>query len=236
MRMPNMPESIRAVLFDAVGTLLRPDPPVTETYVATGRRFGSTLSAEQVKLRFRAAFERQEHEDRRRGDGRTDESRESRRWETIVGEVFDDVDDREGLFESLWNHFARADSWRLYDDVREPLQELTARGFVIGLASNFDGRLHAIARGHDPLASCQHVFVSSELGYRKPSTRFFAAIQRALGCGASELLHVGDSLEYDYQAARAAGWRALLLDRKCASTATDRVTSLSELARLFGPA
>lgn len=228
-----MLKPVRAVLFDAVGTLIRPDPPVTEIYTETGRRFGSTLSAEQVKLRFRAAFERQEQEDRRQVDGRTDESREHRRWESIVGEVFDDIDDGGGLFESLWNHFARAESWRLYDDAGEILRMLTARDLVVGVASNFDRRLQKIARGHESLARCQYVFVSSELGYRKPSDRFFAAIQHALHCSASELLLVGDSLVNDYQGARAAGWQALLLDRRRVSSAKDRVTSLSELATLL---
>lgn len=228
-----MLKHVRTVLFDAVGTLIRPDPPVTEIYAATGRQFGSTLSAKQVKLRFRAASERQEQEDRRRDDGRTDESRERHRWESIVGEVFDDVDDCSDLFESLWNHFARAESWQLYDDAGEILQTLIARDLVVGVASNFDRRLQKIARGHESLARCQYVFVSSELGYRKPSARFFAAIQHALNCSASELLLVGDSLVNDYQGARAAGWQALLLDRRRVSSAEDRVTSLRELATLL---
>ena len=47
---------IRGVLFDAVGTLIYPDPPVAEAYRSIGRRFGSRLSVEQIAARFPAGL------------------------------------------------------------------------------------------------------------------------------------------------------------------------------------
>jgi FMN phosphatase YigB (HAD superfamily) len=65
----------RAVLFDAVGTLLRPHPPVVDVYQAAGRRFGCDLAREEVAARFRQAFARQEEIDADDSQCRTSEPR-----------------------------------------------------------------------------------------------------------------------------------------------------------------
>ena len=225
-----MPNSVRAVLFDVVGTVLDPDPPVATAYASAGQRFGSRLKVDEIDRRFRDAFNRQEQEDQNSHAGRTDESRERRRWRAIVSDVFVDVVDAEGLFEDLWDHFAQSDNWRLFDDVPVTIDLLTSRGLVVGLASNFDARLHDILRGHEALMAFQHVFVSSELGHRKPSPSFFAGIQKALNLDADELMLVGDNVQNDYRAARAAGWRACLLDRRNTSSCENQVKSLADVA------
>ena len=40
---------VRAVFFDAVGTMIHPDPPAATVYARVGRRFGSRLPAEAVR-------------------------------------------------------------------------------------------------------------------------------------------------------------------------------------------
>jgi putative hydrolase of the HAD superfamily len=217
------------VLFDAVGTLIAPHPSVAEVYQAAGRRFGSRLEIDQVRSRFREAFGRQEQLDA--ADARTSEERERRRWQTIVAEVFCDVGDARKLFESLWDHFAQAAHWKWFDDVPRVVQRLRDCGVRWGVASNFDARLATIINGLSPLSSCEHLFVSSRLGCRKPSVAFFQAIERSLGLPPEQLLLVGDDLENDYHGARAAGWQAVLLDRDAAAPADveHRITSLAEL-------
>jgi putative hydrolase of the HAD superfamily len=209
-----VPATVRAVLFDAVGTLMYPDPPVAEAYHRAGREFGSGLDVGEIERRFRAAFARSEATDYAQSLHPTDEDRERRRWEQIVGEVFDDVRPVGPLFESLWTHFAQARHWSLFGDVACAWRELLARGRMVGIASNFDSRLHAICDGLPMLAECQHRFVSSEIGYRKPAAEFFVAIQDRLGLDPAELLLVGDDLENDFCAAQRAGWHAVLVVRR----------------------
>src|SRR5207249_1370969 len=79
-----------AVVFDAVGTLIHPDPPAAEVYAAAGQRFGSRHAADAIRTRFRAAFAREEAVDHAAGH-RTDDAREIRRWQAIVATVLDDV-------------------------------------------------------------------------------------------------------------------------------------------------
>lgn len=205
---------IQAVLFDAVGTLMYPDPRVAAAYAAAGARFGSKRTLDEIERRFRAAFARQEAVDAETYGHRTSEEREKARWQAIVAEVFDDANDPPGLFAALWQHFAEPRHWRLHVDAAELWHENGARGALPCIASNFDGRLRTICQGLPPLDRCRHVFVSSELGVRKPSPDFFRAIERRLNLEPSQLLLIGDDWQNDYLAAQAAGWQAQFVDRR----------------------
>src|SRR5688500_14012254 len=96
--------SVRAVVFDAVGTLIYPFPPVAEAYHLAGWSNGSKLPVTQMWRRFRAAFAKSQlGNGEGRGEGApqngdlrrapTSEAIERERWRLIVGEVFTDVPD-----------------------------------------------------------------------------------------------------------------------------------------------
>jgi putative hydrolase of the HAD superfamily len=224
-----MDERIRAVLFDAVGTLIRPVPDVHEVYATFGRRFGSRHDAASIKTRFRQAFANHDSQ------GETNEQRERTRWRNIVSQVFDDVPDAdESLFSELWDHFAEPVHWRLYEDVLPIWDFLRQRNMLVAIASNFDARLEAICRGVHPLDEVDQVFCSSLVGFSKPRPEFFAHVRRELGLEANELLKVGDSLENDIEGARAAGWQAIWIHRGVAAVDASCITQLTELSALIG--
>lgn len=205
---------IRAVMYDAVGTLLEPAPDVATAYARAAARQGLAVDLAEVRLRFRRAFAAEEARDAADGTGRTDEARERRRWQTIVAAVFPDAPRHADLFDDLWQHFARPEHWRVFPDARAALERCRARGWIVGLASNFDARLHALAAGQPDLAEfVGPVCVSSELGWRKPRAEFFAAVEARLGLGPNELLLVGDDPLLDVRAARARGWQAIRINR-----------------------
>lgn len=216
-----MPAAPQLILFDAVGTLLRPEPSVAEAYAAAAARYGIKVPVDEVQRRFQAAFARQEQVDYQLPTGRTDAARERQRWREIVAEVFPEAASSDGaqrgsaddLFDDLWGHFADAKNWRLYDDAREVLSLLMEQGQAVGIASNFDQRLLPLCRQVSPLERCRYVFASAELGWRKPHAEFFAAIERQVRLSGQQIMLVGDDLENDYLAARAAGWRAVLVNR-----------------------
>lgn len=203
---------MRAVLFDAVGTLVAPAAPVAQVYAAAARAHGLRLATDDVASRFRAAFRRQETLDQSLHQNCTSPDREVARWRAIVAEVFHELPTTNKLFARLWQHYARPESWRLYDDVRATFQLLADRGLTIGLASNFDERLPAFWHALSPRANVP-VFVSSALGYRKPHPRFFAAIAEQCHLPPAALLMVGDDADNDLRGAQAAGWHAVLIDR-----------------------
>jgi putative hydrolase of the HAD superfamily len=221
---------VGAVFFDAVGTLIHPQPAAADVYAAVGRRFGSQLELAVVAARFRAAFRRQEERDHA-GGLRTDETREVARWRAIVGEVLDDVADPEGCFQALYTHFARAEAWRCDLEAEATLRALAARGYCLGVASNFDQRLHGIVAALPALRPVRCVVISSEVGWRKPAPAFFEEMCRQAGLPAAQVLLVGDDVVNDYEGARTAGLPALLLDPRGKEPiqGNARLTRLGEL-------
>jgi len=216
---------IHWILFDAVGTLIYADPPVADVYHGIGYSFGSKLNRDEICLRFPLALAA-EHSVTQP----TSEAHERERWRRIVANVIDDVGDATNqVFEQLWQHFAQPRHWRLFDDASPALRELRRRGFRLGIASNFDARLHYIVEGMPDLAACEAVIVSSEVGYTKPDPRFFTVVQNQLGATPSQMALVGDDLVADIQGATAAGWRAILLDRSGA-LAKPCIRTLAELS------
>lgn len=224
---------ITAVVFDAVGTLIRPEPPAPEVYAAVGRRHGSRLSVAEVASRFQAAFLSEEAVDRERHGLRTSEARERERWQAIVRNVLADAADTAACFDELYAHFAKPLAWRCLPDVAESLDFLGNCRLVAGVASNYDHRLHSVLAGTPALRGLEHVVISSEVGWRKPASQFFTALCQRLGLPAANVLLVGDDLANDYEGALAAGLQAVLLDPMCRRPGTRRIDRLGDLPGLL---
>jgi putative hydrolase of the HAD superfamily len=222
------------VFFDAVGTLLHPEPPAAAAYAAVGRRHGSRLDAAAVAARFAAAFRRQDALDRAAG-WRTDEAREVARWRSVVAETLPDAADPEACFAELFAHFALPDAWRTDAHAPAVLEALTARSLLAGVASNFDERLHGVLAGAPGLRlAAGRVVVSAEAGWRKPAPEFFAAVCRAASLPSEEIVYIGDDLDNDYDGARAAGLSAVLIDPSGRRPDAARVARLADLPALLG--
>jgi putative hydrolase of the HAD superfamily len=224
-----IPSPVCCVLFDAVGTLIYADPPVHAVYAEAASEFGLNFEETTIERRFAEAFRKHYPLATEDDDCITSEDIERSRWRAIVDDVFHEVAPCEALFERLWHHFAQPASWRLFDDVTECWRRLRGRGLSLGIASNFDGRLIHICRSLPPLDRCDHYFVSSQMGDRKPTRNFFRAIERATGLEPQQLMLIGDDLEADYLAATAAGWHAVHLNRPGDAVAATSIRSLVEL-------
>lgn len=223
------PSLIRVVMLDAVGTLIHPCPSAAQVYETHGRRFGSRVDAATIATRLRKALQQLSTD----SPHVSSEAREYQRWQTIVEEVFDDVPDAgDELFRSLWEYFAHADHWSVYDDVAPAWSALESRGLPIGIASNFDARLASICHQLSPLHRHQHLFYSSGVGAAKPHAHFFCTIQQALDVPAQSILLIGDDVCNDFLGAAAAGWQSLLLDRD-GNSDLPALRSLCQLSQLL---
>src|SRR5579885_1317314 len=116
---------VRAVVFDAVGTLLHARPTVAEAYQAVGRRHGVALELDELRVRFRMAMAAEDRRDRALG-GRTSEARELERWQRIVAAVFDSLGDTRPLFDDLWQHFATPQNWQVDPSAAELIARLSS--------------------------------------------------------------------------------------------------------------
>jgi putative hydrolase of the HAD superfamily len=228
------------VCFDAVGTLIVPDPPAGRVYHQVGRANGSLLSEAEISKKFRDVFQEYEQvaarEDWSRPDRlRTDEEQERQHWRSIVAKVLADARDPEACFHVLYDHFAQAEAWKCYPDVADALGRLRRCGFRLALASNFDHRLDGVREGLPELAAIEECVISTEVGYRKPSRFFFRGLCERLYAAPEDVLLVGDDDVADINGGTAAGLAVRRL-RRSGTPGRGDLTSLRELAdELCGP-
>jgi putative hydrolase of the HAD superfamily len=200
-----------AIVFDAVGTLICPVEPVPLTYTRIAASHGVRVSAEQVADRFQDAFREIFLNIKERVTG---EPLERARWQMLVQRVIGEHPETSDIFEALWEHYSRAESWYVYPDVAKAFARIREERIRMAIASNFDLRLVAICQRLHELDKAEAVFCSSEIGFCKPDIRFFQAIATRMRCHSSRLLMIGDDPELDVSGAIAAGWQAHHLDRR----------------------
>jgi HAD superfamily hydrolase (TIGR01549 family) len=110
-------------------------------------------------------------------------------------------------------------------------------GVRTGICSNAPYRARSL---HEQIAflgldtHLNAVTFSAEVGWRKPSTRMFAAALLALGTGADRTVMVGDREATDIAGAHAAGMRAVLLNRHGERTANSADAEIAALRDLQG--
>jgi len=209
---------LRAVLFDAVGTLLRLSEPVGETYARVAAAHGVRLPAWRIEDGFRRtlaaappmAF-----------PGETAErvlTLERAWWRRRVRETFRATDqsarfaDFDAFFATLFAHYASADAWQTMPGAALALAALRARGLRLAVASNFDHRLPSILEEIGILEFFEIVWGPAEAGAAKPDAAFFRGLLARLALPAEAVLHVGDDPIHDVAAARGAGLRAVAID------------------------
>ena len=220
---------IRAIFFDAVGTLLHPTEPVATTYRTIAIRHGVAIDEETIRERFHAAFARQEQIDRD-ADWRTSETREVERWRSVVRETLREAAHPDDCFFELWEWFRNPSAWTTRGETACVLAELQRRGIVLGMASNFDARLAEIVATKpelEPLA--ERLVISSLAGWRKPAKEFYTKVITVAEQAAEQILHVGDDRRNDYDGAIAAGMRAALLAPGSTEDGYSTIESLAQL-------
>ena len=220
--------AIRAVFFDAGGTLFQPYPSVGEIYSEVAGRYGLKADPHQMEQVFHRAWE--ERDGLASLSNRSGEKEERFWWKALVAEVFSrfgKIRDFDAFFEELYDRFASAASWRLFPDALEVLRKLKEKGKIVGIVSNWDSRLFGICDGLGLRPYIDFILASAVIGAAKPHPKIFQEALKQARVSAHEALHVGDSLEDDVRGAEGAGIRAVFLSRK--GNRTSEVPTISAL-------
>ncbi len=206
-------QPVRAVTFDAGGTLLYPSPSVGAIYSEVMRDHGLRLDANTLNAAFRRAW-KLAHQTPRVG---VSEESERDWWRGLVRETLNglgEVEDFEKLFDALWHTFAEPRRWALHDGAMETLKGLRERGYRLAVLSNWDQRLRSLLDGMQLSPLVDEVVISSEVGVEKPDPKIFRITEKRLGFAPGEILHVGDSPHHDVNGARNVGWRCVLVTHR----------------------
>jgi putative hydrolase of the HAD superfamily len=185
----------RCVLLDALGTLVRLEPPWDHLDGEPSEPLERAFRAEMSYYR--------EHSD----EGRDPDSLAAlrRRCAAILSAELG----REVAVEEMM----AAIRFRAYRDAAPALAELRALGVRLVCVSNWDYSLPDVLARVGLADELDGVVTSAAIGARKPDPRLFEAALEVAGCAADEALHVGDTPTEDVEGAKAAGIRALLIDR-----------------------
>jgi putative hydrolase of the HAD superfamily len=200
-----VPERTRAVLLDALGTLVHFEPPAPLLRAALRERIGVevTPKASETAIRDEIAFYRAHLHEGRDAASLADLRRRSA--EAMRPALGIDADLTEVLLAALRFH--------AYPDAAPALATLRSRGLAIVVVSNWDHSLHErlTETGLAPLVDA--AVASAELGHAKPERAIFEHALALAGVEPGEALHAGDSPDEDVGGALAAGLRAVLVAR-----------------------
>lgn len=198
--------TIRAVVFDVYGTLMR-----------IGER----------RAPFRALLARMEAAGRARqaGDAATIMSR---RLDLAGAAALLGADLSASELAALKGDLqAELASVRLFPDTLGVLQALAGRGLKLGLCSNLAAPYAApVQTLLPPLDAYAWSF---EVGAIKPEPAIYAHVCRELGCEPAQVLMVGDTPEADLHGPRRFGMRSLLLRREGARPGDEAADTISDL-------
>lgn len=195
-----MTPPIRAILLDALGTLVALEPP----FERLAALLGGELPLERVERAMRAEmayYRRHSHEGR---DAASLAELRSRCAAVASREL-----GREVPVETMM----AAIRFRAFDDAAPALRGLRSRGLRTVCVSNWDCSLPSVLARVGLRDLLDGVLPSAVAGARKPDPAIFATALELVGCRPEEALHVGDTPEEDLAGARAAGVGALLIVR-----------------------
>jgi HAD superfamily hydrolase (TIGR01509 family) len=223
-----LPPGIRAVIFDAGGTLIHIDGD--RVCGAAGVPFepGRFREAESAAVAAVRAFMLAH--------------RDSKDAERVVF-YFDHMLSGLGLADAKARGEAgarvaaehrRANLWsRAGAGAAETLAELAARRYRMAVVSNADGRVRGLLQEAGVIPWLEFVVDSAEVGLEKPDPRIFHTATERLGLAPSACAYVGDIYEIDVEGSRRAGLHPILIGDGPAPDGVLRVRELSELLPLF---
>lgn len=223
--------NIKAVTFDAGGTLIHPYPSAGAIYAEILARHRITIQTPALEHLFSSALQKAQSTIREN----LDETTEKYYWREIVrdtiGRFCPQKEKFSEVFEDIFDAFACAKRWKAADDAADTLATLKSRGYPLALLSNADKRYRQVftEMGFDDFF--EYMFISSEIGYEKPDWRIFDHVQKYLQVPPESILHVGDSPMRDGRGAAEAGWQYLILSPE--SEADGGPLCISSLSRLL---
>jgi FMN phosphatase YigB (HAD superfamily) len=198
-----------AVLFDAGGVLVLPDPTVLIPLLAP---YGAYDRISDHRRAHYAGMARKSSE----GSDERDWEAYNRAYVERVG-VIDDIDNAvEVLDRTRSAHLWR---WPIPETI-EALRSLVTAHVPMGVVSNAAGQIQAVLRrtnvcqvGLGPGVEMRCVVDSHDVGVAKPDPRIFDfALPHFDGVERARIAYVGDSVSMDIASSKAAGLHPILLD------------------------
>lgn len=225
--------SFDAVIFDAGGVFVLPDPTVIAPLLAP---FGGSIDLELHRRAHYAGMAAKSRVDAVEADWQVYN-------ETYVATIGVTAD-MAAIAATLLGRTRSADLWRypIAENVNA-IGELAARGVPMSVVSNAAGQIEWVLkwsgvcqRGEGPLVAMRTIIDSEVVGIAKPDPEIFEfALVEHSETPRDRILYVGDSVSMDVNGSRAAGLVPVLIDPFDDHDAADfaRVKSVADLIELI---
>ncbi len=228
----------KVIFLDAAGTLFGVRGSVGQVYGRLASRCGVEVSAEALNRALFESFKASAPACFPGAEPAEIPQQEFQWWLTVARNSFEGAGvlnqfaNFDSFFAELYDHFATAEPWFVYPDVRPALERWQQQGIQLGVLSNFDSRLRPVLRALDLAEFFTSVTVSTEVGAAKPDAQIFAAALQKHDCSAEAALHIGDSYKEDWLGATRAGLRGVWLNRDEPRPGEEGCPSASQLLEL----
>jgi putative hydrolase of the HAD superfamily len=204
----------RAVLLDALGTLLELEPPAPRLREELASRVGARVSLPQAQAAIGAeiAYYRAHLDEGR--DRASLASLRRRCAEVLVDALPAGARELLPAGDGAVELLLASLRFRSFPDALTALARLRAGGVRLVVVSNWDVSLHAALERVGLSPYLDGVVTSAEAGARKPDPAVFERALTVAGVPASAAVHVGDTLGEDVAGARNAGIEPVLIVRE----------------------
>ena len=225
--------SFDAVIFDAGGVFVLPDPTVIAPLLAP---FGGSIDLELHRRAHYAGMAAKSRVDAVEADWQVYN-------ETYVATI-GVAADMAAIAATLLGRTRSADLWRypIAENVKA-IEELAVHGVPMSVVSNAAGQIEWVLewsgvcqRGEGPLVAMRTIIDSEVVGIAKPDPQIFEfALVEHSETPRDRILYVGDSVSMDVKGSRAAGLIPVLIDPFDDHDAADfaRVRSVADLTALI---
>ena len=202
------PMPARAVLLDALGTLVTLEDPVPRLVALLAERHEVTVEPSLAQRALRAEMAHYREHCVRAADAASLAALREDCAAIVVRELGAPLVPGE-LLPTLLDSLR----FRAFGEVAATLARWRAEGLRLVVASNWDISLHDVLERTGLRDLVDGVATSAEVGAAKPDARLFDAALALAGVDARAAIHVGDSLEEDVAGALGAGLQAVWLRR-----------------------
>ncbi|HEY4033417.1 MAG TPA: HAD-IA family hydrolase [Ktedonobacteraceae bacterium] len=237
------PQSIRTIFFDAGFTLLHPSPSILVVCQQVCQQYGLHVDLNHLQQGIEGAKNFHFRQFQSNRYIWANEQAITEFWfsyyrsflQPLVAELDEKYLDQ--LIHAIAEEFEKHTTWQLYPDVKPTLEAFRAKGYSLGVISDWNIALGPLLRLFDLTQYFDCLIISAVARHAKPSpTLYDMALERANAIP-DYTIHIGDSYIHDVLGARSVGITPILLDR--ADTLTENkvdcllVHSLYELLDLL---
>jgi REG-2-like HAD superfamily hydrolase len=237
------PQSIRTVFFDAGFTLLHPSPSILVVCQQVCQQHGLYVDLNHLQQGIEGAKNFHFRQFQSNRYIWADEQAITEFWfsyyRSLLQPLIAEHDEKylDQLIRAIAEEFEKHTNWQLYPDVKPTLEAFRAKGYNLGVISDWNIALGPLLRLFDLTQYFDCLIISAVARHAKPSPNLYdMALERANAIP-DYTIHIGDSYIHDVLGARSVGITPILLDR--ADTLTENkvdcllVHSLYELLDLL---